>query len=68
MGANESRQEIRGDHNDVEDYYALLEVDEEATADEIKVCTTHICMYIVLSRSLTQYTAVFQEVGIEAPP
>lgn len=38
MGANESRQKDTN-KDAVEDYYALLEVSEDATADEIKVRT-----------------------------
>lgn len=36
MGANESRQNTAAEQDSPEDYYALLEVSEEATPDEIK--------------------------------
>lgn len=36
MGANESRQNPAAAENGPEDYYALLEVSEDATADEIR--------------------------------
>jgi hypothetical protein len=42
MGANESRSQGAQSQNAgsiVEDYYTLLAVDENATADEIKVCS-----------------------------
>ena len=37
MGANESRAD-RGNEDKVENYYALLEVEEDASVDEIRVC------------------------------
>ena len=44
MGANESRQSTGGGSGgeDVLDYYALLEVDENATSDEIRVMNESI--------------------------
>ena len=36
MGANESRQHAEIEEDGPEDYYALLEVNEDATQDEIK--------------------------------
>ena len=65
MGANASRQEIGGGQNEVEDYYGLLEVGEEATVDEIKVGAS---MYIKIRQdtwSLTRYKAIFQAASIE---
>jgi len=38
MGARESRAQGEAAENQVEDYYAALEVAEDASQDEIKVC------------------------------
>jgi hypothetical protein len=37
MGARESRQEGQATGVEVDDYYALLEIAEDATQDDIKV-------------------------------
>ena len=66
MGANESK--AADQHEGVEDYYALLEVSEEATQDEIKVCGDIILWSKILGTHHRDVQRSFRKLALKHHP